>query len=121
MAPLRHWDRAPGANRLGSSPSRWPDWDRAPALTGWQPLTDWDRAPAASLIGIEPQPLTDWDRVPAGKRGQGRIELPTSPTLKENHTTRPLALSYALTWARTRDLSVNSRALCQLSHEGVKQ
>ena len=25
----------------------------------------------------------------------------------------------ALTWARTRDLSVNSRALCQLSHEGL--
>ena len=25
----------------------------------------------------------------------------------------------ALTWARTRDLSVNSRALCQLSHEGI--
>ena len=25
----------------------------------------------------------------------------------------------ASTWARTRDLSVNSRALCQLSHGGV--
>ena len=25
---------------------------------------------------------------------------------------------YASTWARTRDLSVNSRALCQLSHGG---
>ena len=25
----------------------------------------------------------------------------------------------ASTWARTRDLSVNSRALCQLSHGGI--
>ena len=27
--------------------------------------------------------------------------------------------NHASTWARTRDLSVNSRALCQLSHGGI--
>ena len=53
--------------------------------------------------------------------GQGGIEPPTSSTLKKNHTTRPLALEYmyASCWARTSDLSVNSRALYQLSQGGI--
>ena len=52
--------------------------------------------------------MLGFDPLPA-KRGQGRIELPTSPTLKENHTTRPLALTYASTRARTRDLAIRSQ------------
>ena len=71
-------------------------------------------------IGFDPLSFAGWIPLHDAKGGQGRIELPTSPTLKENHTTRPLALLlYASTWARTRDLSVNSRALCQLSHGGL--
>ncbi len=37
------------------------------------------------------------------------------------HAWRPLGVRQkdASTWARTRDLSVNSRALCQLSHGGT--
>ena len=39
------------------------------------------------------------------------------------HAWRPLGASQkdASTWARTRDLSVNSRALCQLSHGGISE
>ena len=39
------------------------------------------------------------------------------------HALRPLGARQkdASTWARTRDLSVNSRALCQLSHGGTSE
>ena len=36
-----------------------------------------------------------------------------------NNATIPVSKNSASTWARTRDLSVNSRALCQLSHGGT--
>ena len=43
------------------------------------------------------------------------------PIWVPGHAWRPLGVRQkdASTWARTRDLSVNSRALCQLSHGGI--
>jgi hypothetical protein len=47
-------------------------------------------------------------------------EVPIWPSW---HALRPLGARQkdASTWARTRDLSVNSRALCQLSHGGISE
>ena len=42
---------------------------------------------ATGRPGVDPAGRPD--RSPLGKRGAGRIELPTSPTRTENHATRP--------------------------------
>ena len=49
--------------------------------------------------------------------GRAGVMGPRRPTGKLNRGDR--IKNGASTWARTRDLSVNSRALCQLSHGGL--
>ena len=49
--------------------------------------------------------------------GRAGVMGPRRPTGKLNRGDR--IKNGASTWARTRDLSVNSRALCQLSHGGI--
>ena len=50
-------------------------------------------------------------------RGRAGIEPATSPTRRENHTSRPTAQS-ASSEDRTRDLALTKRMLCQLSYRG---
>ena len=54
----------------------------------------------------------------AAKRGRGGIEPPTSPTRRENHTSRPTARPEASNEDRTRDLVLTRHMLCQLSYRG---
>ena len=51
------------------------------------------------------------------KRGRAGIEPATSPTRRENHTSRPTALQ-ASNEDRTRDLLLTRQMLCQLSYRG---
>ena len=51
------------------------------------------------------------------KRGRAGIEPATSPTRRENHTSRPTA--QASNEDRTRDLVLTRHMLCQLSYRGV--
>ena len=53
------------------------------------------------------------------KRGRAGIEPATSPTRRENHTSRPTALVLASNEDRTRDLVLTRHMLCQLSYRGV--
>ena len=53
------------------------------------------------------------------KRGRAGIEPATSPTRRENHTSRPTALGLASNEDRTRDLVLTRHMLCQLSYRGV--
>ena len=50
------------------------------------------------------------------KRGRAGIEPATSPTRRENHTSRPTA--QASNEDRTRDLVLTRHMLCQLSYRG---
>ena len=52
------------------------------------------------------------------KRGRAGIEPATSPTRRENHTSRPTALVLASNEDRTRDLVLTRHMLCQLSYRG---
>ena len=52
------------------------------------------------------------------KRGRAGIEPATSPTRRENHTSRPTALGQASNEDRTRDLLLTRQMLCQLSYRG---
>ena len=53
------------------------------------------------------------------QRGRAGIEPATSPTRRENHTSRPTALvSQASNEDRTRDLLLTRQMLCQLSYRG---
>ena len=52
------------------------------------------------------------------KRGRAGIEPATSPTRRENHTSRPTALGLASNEDRTRDLVLTRHMLCQLSYRG---
>ena len=54
-----------------------------------------------------------------GRRGRAGIEPATSPTRRENHTSRPTALVLASNEDRTRDLVLTRHMLCQLSYRGV--
>ena len=55
-------------------------------------------------------------------RGRAGIEPATSPTRRENHTSRPTALCgndrQASNEDRTRDLVLTKHMLCQLSYRG---
>ena len=58
-----------------------------------------------------------------GRRGRAGIEPATSPTRRENHTSRPTALDgdndrEAPNEDRTRDLVLTRHMLCQLSYRG---
>ena len=58
-----------------------------------------------------------------GRRGRAGIEPATSPTRRENHTSRPTALDgdndrEAPNEDRTRDLVLTKHMLCQLSYRG---
>ena len=52
------------------------------------------------------------------KRGRAGIEPATSPTRRENHTSRPTAHWEASNEDRTRDLVLTRHMLCQLSYRG---
>ena len=53
------------------------------------------------------------------QRGRAGIEPATSPTRRENHTSRPTALQ-ASNEDRTRDLLLTRQMLCQLSYRGER-
>ena len=57
-------------------------------------------------------------RFRGGKRGRAGIEPATSPTRRENHTSRPTAHWEASNEDRTRDLVLTRHMLCQLSYRG---
>ena len=54
-------------------------------------------------------------------RGRAGIEPATSPTRRENHTSRPTARLPASNEDRTRDLVLTRHMLCQLSYRGDRR